>query len=54
MFHWAVVFLAIALVAALLGFTGAAGMSMNMAWTLSVVGLIVAVVLFLTGRRPRV
>jgi uncharacterized membrane protein YtjA (UPF0391 family) len=54
MLYWAAVFLVIALVAALLGFTGVAGISMNMAWILFVVGLIVALVLFVMGRRPRV
>jgi uncharacterized membrane protein YtjA (UPF0391 family) len=54
MLYWAAVFLVIALVAALLGFTGVAGLSMNMAWILFILGLIVAVVFFVLGRRPRV
>ncbi|HET9044516.1 MAG TPA: DUF1328 domain-containing protein [Burkholderiales bacterium] len=54
MLYWAAVFLVIALVAALLGFTGVAGLSMNMAWILFILGLIVAVVFFVMGRRPRV
>jgi uncharacterized membrane protein YtjA (UPF0391 family) len=54
MLYWAAVFLVIALVAALLGFTGVAGLSMNMAWILFIIGLIVAVVFFFMGRRPRV
>jgi uncharacterized membrane protein YtjA (UPF0391 family) len=54
MLYWAAVFLVIALVAALLGFTGVAGLSMNMAWILFIIGLIVAVVFFVMGRRPRV
>ena len=54
MLYWAAVFLVIALVAALLGFTGVAGMSMNMAWILFILGLIVAVVFFVLGRRPRI
>ncbi|HLB13351.1 MAG TPA: DUF1328 domain-containing protein [Burkholderiales bacterium] len=53
MLYWAAVFLVVALVAALLGFTGIAGLSMNIAWILFVIGLILAVVLFLMGRRPR-
>ena len=52
MFYWAAVFLVIALVAAVLGFGGIAGISSNIAWVLFVVGLIVAVVLFLRGRAP--
>ena len=54
MLYWAAVFLVIALVAALLGFTGVAGLSMNIAWILFIVGLILAVVFFVMGRRPRV
>lgn len=54
MIYWAAVFLVIAVVAALLGFTGVAGMSMNIAWILFVVGLILAVVFFVMGRRPPV
>ena len=52
MFYWAAVFLVIALVAGVLGFGGIAGISSNIAWILFVVGLIVAVVLFLRGRAP--
>ena len=54
MLYWAAVFLVIALVAALLGFTGVAGLSMNVAWILFIVGLILAVVFFVAGRRPPV
>jgi uncharacterized membrane protein YtjA (UPF0391 family) len=53
MIYWAAVFLVIALVSALLGFSGIAGMSANIAWILFIVGLVFAVVLFLTGRRRR-
>ena len=52
MFYWAAVFLVIALVAAVLGFGGIAGVSSNIAWILFVVGLIIAAVLFLRGRAP--
>ena len=51
MVYWAAVFLAIALVAALMGLTGIAGMSMNIAWVLFVVGVVFAIVLFVMGRR---
>jgi uncharacterized membrane protein YtjA (UPF0391 family) len=54
MLYWAAVFLVIALVAAVLGFSGVAGISMNIAWILFIVGLIVAVVFFVMGRRPPV
>jgi uncharacterized membrane protein YtjA (UPF0391 family) len=39
------------LVAAVLGFTGIAGVASNIAWILFVVGLILAVVFALFGRR---
>jgi uncharacterized membrane protein YtjA (UPF0391 family) len=53
MVQWAVVFLVIALIAALMGFTGIAGTSMNIAWILFVVGMIFAVALFIMGRSRR-
>jgi uncharacterized membrane protein YtjA (UPF0391 family) len=49
---WAATFLIIAIIAGLLGFTGIAGASANIAWILFVVGLVLAVLMFLTGRRP--
>jgi uncharacterized membrane protein YtjA (UPF0391 family) len=52
MLYWAAVFLVIALLAAVLGFSGIAGISMNIAWILFVVGLILAIVFFVVGRRP--
>jgi len=54
MLYWAAVFLVVALIAAVLGFTGIAGLSMNIAWILFVVGLIFAIVFFVMGRRPPV
>lgn len=53
MFYWAAVFLVIALVAAVLGFSGIAGGAAQIAWILFVVGLIFAVVFFIMGRTPR-
>lgn len=47
MFSWALVFLIVAIVAGLLGFTGIAGAATNVAWILFVVGLILAVIFFL-------
>ena len=44
MLHYAVIFLVIALVAAVLGFSGIAGAASNNAWVLCVVSLILAVV----------
>jgi uncharacterized membrane protein YtjA (UPF0391 family) len=52
MLYWAAVFLVIALLAAVLGFSGIAGISMNIAWILFIVGLILAIVFFVVGRRP--
>lgn len=54
MIGWAVTFLVVALIAAVLGFSGIAGMAANIAWILFVVGLILAVVFFVAGRRPPV
>jgi uncharacterized membrane protein YtjA (UPF0391 family) len=54
MLYWAAVFLVIGLVAAVLGFSGLAGTAVNIAWILFVVGLILAVVFFVMGRRPPV
>ena len=54
MIGWAVTFLIVGLIAGLLGFTGIAGTAVYFAWILFVVGLILAVVFFLVGRRPPV
>jgi uncharacterized membrane protein YtjA (UPF0391 family) len=51
MIAWAATFLIIALIAAVLGFTGIAGIATNIAWILFVVGLILAIVFALLGRR---
>ena len=51
MIGWAVTFLIIALIAGVLGFSGIAGTAVNIAWILFVVGLILAVVFMLFGRR---
>jgi len=50
MFNWAIVFLVFAIIAGLLGFSGVAGTATNIAWICFVVGLIVAAVMFITGR----
>ena len=54
MIGWAVTFFIIAIIAAILGFSGVAGAAVNIAWILFVVGLILAVVFLVMGRRPRV
>ena len=50
MLRWALIFFVVALVAAVLGFGGIAGMSMNIAWILIVVFLVLAVVMVIAGR----
>jgi len=54
MIGWAATFLIIAIIAGVLGFSGIAGTAVNIAWVLFVVGLILAVVFALIGRRPPV
>jgi len=54
MFGWAITFLIVALIAAVFGFTGIAGTAVHIAWILFVVGLILAVVFLILGRRPPV
>ncbi len=51
MIAWAATFLVIALIAAVLGFSGIAGIATNIAWILFVVGLVLAIVFALLGRR---
>ncbi len=52
MINLAITFLIIAVIAGLLGVTGVAGMAMEMAWILFVVGIILAVIFWVIGRRP--
>ena len=54
MFSWAVTFFVIALIAAVLGFSGIAGTAVNIAWILAVIGIILALVFMVMGRRPPV
>ncbi len=54
MISWAVTFFVIALIAAVLGFSGIAGTAVNIAWILAVVGIILAIVFAVVGRRPSV
>jgi uncharacterized membrane protein YtjA (UPF0391 family) len=51
MIGWAVTFLVIGLIAAVLGFSGIAGTAVQIAWILFVVGIILAIVFFVMGRR---
>ena len=52
MIGWAVTFLIIALIAAVFGFSGIAGTATNIAWILFVIGLVLALIFFISGRRP--
>ncbi len=52
MLHYAVVFLIIAILAAVFGFTGAAGTAAWIAQVLFVLFLVLFVVSLVTGRRP--
>ena len=54
MLSWALTFLIIAIIAGVLGFSGIAGAAAQIAWILFVVGLILAVIFFISGRRPPV
>lgn len=54
MINLAVTFLIVAIIAALFGFSGIAGTATNIAWILFVVGLVLALIMFLLGRRPRI
>ena len=54
MIGWAITFLIIALITAVLGFSGIAETAVNIAWILAVVGIVVAIVFFVMGRRPPV
>ena len=54
MFRWAVIFAVVALIAALLGFGGVAGLSVDLAKIFLVVAVVVLVLGYLFGRGPRV
>ena len=51
MLYWALIFLVIALVAGVLGLPGVAAIAADISWILFVVGLILAIVFFVVGRR---
>lgn len=53
MISWALTFLLVALVAAAFGFTGLAGTATNIAWILFVVGVVLAIIFAVIGRRPK-
>ena len=54
MLSWAVTFFIIAIIATVLGFSGIAGTAINIAWALAVIGVILALVFMIAGRRPPV
>lgn len=53
MFRWAIIFAVVALVAALLGFGGIAGLSADFAKILLVIGVVLFIVAFVFGRGRR-
>ena len=54
MLQWALTFFVLALIAALLGFSGVAGLSYEIGWIMVVVAIIFLVVGVFAGRRPPV
>jgi uncharacterized membrane protein YtjA (UPF0391 family) len=54
MIGWAVTFFIVALIAAVLGFTGIAGAAVDIAWILAVIGIVLAIIFMVIGRRPPV
>jgi len=52
MLHYAVVFFVIALIAAVLGFRGVAGLSAEIGWVFAVVSVVFLVIALLSGRGP--
>ena len=54
MLHYAVVFFVIALIAALIGFRGVAGMPAEIGWLFAVLSIACLAVVLLSGREPTV
>jgi uncharacterized membrane protein YtjA (UPF0391 family) len=54
MLHYAVVFFVIALIAAVLGFRGVAGLSAEIGWLFAVLSVVFLVIALLSGRAPTV
>ena len=50
--RWALIFLIVAIVAGVLGLGGFAAVASEIAWILFVVGLVLAIIFFVLGRRP--
>ena len=53
MIGWAIVFLVIALISGVLGFTGVSGAAANVAWGVFVVGLVFAIGFYLAPGDPK-
>ena len=54
MLRWAIIFAVVALIAALLGFGGVAGLSADLAKIFLLVAVVIIILGFLFGRGPRV
>jgi uncharacterized membrane protein YtjA (UPF0391 family) len=54
MISWAVTFFVIAIIAAVLGFSGIAGTAVNLAWICAVIGIVLALVFGVMGRGSRI
>ncbi|NND39902.1 MAG: DUF1328 domain-containing protein [Pseudomonadales bacterium] len=52
MFHWALMFLIVAIIAGVLGLPSVAVIASEVSWIFFVVGLILSVLLFVMGRLP--
>ena len=52
MLGWALTFLIVGLITGALGLSGIAGAATNIAWILFVIGLVLALIFFISGRRP--
>lgn len=52
MLNLAIIFLIIAIIAGFLGITGVMHIAIEMAWILFVVGLVLAILFWVIGRRP--
>jgi len=52
MLHYAVVFFVIALIAAVLGLRGVAGLSAEIGWLFAVLAVVLLVIALLSGRGP--
>ena len=54
MLHWTIIFLVLAIIAGVLGFTTIAGAAMSFAKILFFIFLIIFVISLIMGRKPRV